>query len=173
VGVNALCLPRFEASEPGEERGAASQVGLGRPGGIEVNHVEILEKRLGMLHLPVREVRLAMKNPRLVMPVTRRPASSTTRWAKSPSRPKPVRHPDAAGRRGFPSGLRPLPQFVDAVVWIKRSATMTHKETGRLEARLADAIVKAADEVLGGQHRDQFIVDVYRAGAGTSHNMNV
>ncbi len=49
---------------------------------------------------------------------------------------------------------------------------MTHKETGRLEARLADAIVKAADEVLGGQHRDQFIVDVYQAGAGTSHNMN-
>jgi aspartate ammonia-lyase len=74
----------------------------------------------------------------------------------------------------FPiSGLRPLPQFVDAVVWIKRSAAMTHRETGRLEARLADAIVQAADEVLGGQHRDQFIVDVYQAGAGTSHNMNV
>src|SRR5512147_2662624 len=74
----------------------------------------------------------------------------------------------------FPiSGLRPLPQFVDAVVWIKRSAALTHKETGRLEARLADAIVQAADEVLGGQHRDQFIGDVYQAGAGTSHNMNV
>ena len=74
----------------------------------------------------------------------------------------------------FPiSGLRPLPRFVDAVVWIKRSAAMTHRETGRLEARLADAIVQAADEVLGGQHRDQFIVDVYQAGAGTSHNMNV
>src|SRR4029450_12498611 len=74
----------------------------------------------------------------------------------------------------FPiSGLRPLPVFVDAVVWIKRSAALTHKQTGRLEARLADAIVKAADEILGGQHRDQFIVDVYQAGAGTSHNMNV
>ncbi|HEX3276299.1 MAG TPA: aspartate ammonia-lyase [Gemmatimonadales bacterium] len=74
----------------------------------------------------------------------------------------------------FPiSGLRPLPAFVDAVVWIKRSAALTHKETGRLEAPLADAIVRAADEVLGGQHRDQFIVDVYQAGAGTSHNMNV
>jgi aspartate ammonia-lyase len=74
----------------------------------------------------------------------------------------------------FPiSGLRPLPLFVDAVVWIKRSAALTHKETGRLEAKLADAIVKAADEVLSGQHRDQFIVDVYQAGAGTSHNMNV
>ena len=73
----------------------------------------------------------------------------------------------------FPiSGLRPLPIFVDAVVWIKRSAALVHKQTGRLEARLADAIVQAADEVLAGRHRDQFVVDVYQAGAGTSHNMN-
>ncbi|MFI5209559.1 MAG: aspartate ammonia-lyase [Gemmatimonadales bacterium] len=73
----------------------------------------------------------------------------------------------------FPiSGLRPLPAFVDAVIWIKRSAALTHRETGRLEPKLADAIVRAADEVLAGQHRDQFVVDVYQAGAGTSHNMN-
>lgn len=73
----------------------------------------------------------------------------------------------------FPiSGLRPLPPFVDAVVWIKRSAAVVHKRTGRLEARLADAIVQAADEILAGQHRDQFVVDPYQAGAGTSHNMN-
>jgi len=73
----------------------------------------------------------------------------------------------------FPiSGLRPLPAFVDAVVWIKRSAALVHKQTGRLEPRLADAIVQAADEILAGQHREQFIVDVYQAGAGTSHNMN-
>jgi aspartate ammonia-lyase len=73
----------------------------------------------------------------------------------------------------FPiSGLRPLPAFVDAVVWIKRSAALVHKQTRRLEPRLADAIVQAADEILAGQHRDQFIVDVYQAGAGTSHNMN-
>ena len=76
-------------------------------------------------------------------------------------------------RRNFPiSGLRPLPAFVDAVIWIKKAAALTHKETGRLEAKLADAIVRAADEVLGGQHRDQFVVDVFQAGAGTSHNMN-
>jgi aspartate ammonia-lyase len=73
----------------------------------------------------------------------------------------------------FPiSGLRPLPAFVDAIVWIKRSAALVHKRTGRLEGRLADAIVQAADEVLAGKHPDQFIVDVYQAGAGTSHNMN-
>jgi aspartate ammonia-lyase len=76
--------------------------------------------------------------------------------------------------QNFPiSGLRPLPAFVDATVRIKRAAALTHKETGRLAAKLADAIVKAADEVLAGKHRDQFVVDVYQAGAGTSHNMNV
>ena len=76
--------------------------------------------------------------------------------------------------QNFPiSGMRPLPAFVDAVVRIKRAAALTHKETGRLDARLADAIIAAADEVLGGKWRDQFVVDVYQAGAGTSHNMNI
>jgi len=102
-----------------------------------------------------------------------------TRIERDPLGEKPV--PAAAlygiqtlrAAENFPiSGLRPLPAFVDAVVWIKRSAALVHKQTGRLEARLADAIVQAADEVLSGQHRDQFIVDVYQAGAGTSHNMN-
>src|SRR5204863_2924406 len=37
---------------------------------------------------------------------------------------------------------------------------------------IGDAIVSAADEILAGQLRDQFVVDVYQAGAGTSHNMN-
>ncbi len=77
-------------------------------------------------------------------------------------------------RQNFPiSGLRPLPSFVDAMIWIKRAAAVTHRETGRLESRLADAIVKAADEILAGQHREHFVVDPYQAGAGTSHNMNV
>jgi aspartate ammonia-lyase len=76
-------------------------------------------------------------------------------------------------RQNFPiSGLKPLPAFVDALVWIKRAAALTHQETGRLDAKLADAIIRAADEVLQGQHRDQFVVDPYQAGAGTSHNMN-
>ena len=76
-------------------------------------------------------------------------------------------------RRNFPiSHLRPLAPFVDAVVRIKKAAALTHKETGRLDSKLADAIARAADEVLGGQHRDQFVVDPYQAGAGTSHNMN-
>src|SRR5215211_1639455 len=75
--------------------------------------------------------------------------------------------------QNFPiSGLKPLEPFVLAQVWIKKAAAMTHKETGRLDPRLADAIIGAADEVLGGQHRENFVVDPYQAGAGTSHNMN-
>ena len=76
-------------------------------------------------------------------------------------------------RLNFPiSNLRPLAPFVDAVVRIKKAAALTHKETRRLDAKLADAIVRAADEILAGEHRDQFVVDPYQAGAGTSHNMN-
>jgi aspartate ammonia-lyase len=103
----------------------------------------------------------------------------TTRLEKDPLGERPVPADALYGIQtaraieNFPiSGLRPLPAFVDAVIWIKRSAALTHRETGRLEARLADAIVQAADEVLNGRHRDQFVVDVYQAGAGTSHNMN-
>jgi aspartate ammonia-lyase len=103
----------------------------------------------------------------------------STRIEKDPLGEKPVPADALYGIQtlraveNFPiSGLKPLPAFVDAVIWIKRSAALTHKETGRLDAKLADAIVQAADEILGGKHRDQFVVDVYQAGAGTSHNMN-
>ena len=76
-------------------------------------------------------------------------------------------------RQNFPiSNLRPLPAFVDACIWIKKAAALTHRETGRLDPKLADAISRAADEVLAGGYRDQFVVDPYQAGAGTSHNMN-
>ena len=111
---------------------------------------------------------------------TKSPRSAGTRIERDPLGEKAVPSTALYGiqtlraAENFPiSGLRALPAFVDAVVWIKRSAALVHKRTGRLEARLADAIVRAADEVLGGEHRDQFIVDVYQAGAGTSHNMNV
>jgi aspartate ammonia-lyase len=74
----------------------------------------------------------------------------------------------------FPiSGLRARPSFITAIVQIKRAAALTHRETGRLEHRLADAIIAAADEVLSGKHREHFVIDVFQAGAGTSLNMNV
>ena len=74
----------------------------------------------------------------------------------------------------FPiSGQRPHPAFVRATVLIKKAAALANKDCGVLDARLADAIVRAADEVLDGKLADQFVVDVYQAGAGTSHHMNV
>jgi aspartate ammonia-lyase len=70
------------------------------------------------------------------------------------------------------SGLKPKPSYVEATIHIKRAAAIVNRELGLLEGRIADAIVQAADEVLQGQHRSWFVVDVYQAGAGTSHNMN-
>ena len=73
----------------------------------------------------------------------------------------------------FPiSGLRPLPAFIDATVHVKRAAAIVNARLGQLKQDVADMIVKAADEVLSGKLRDQFVVDVFQAGAGTSHNMN-
>jgi aspartate ammonia-lyase len=74
----------------------------------------------------------------------------------------------------FPiSGLRPKPAYVEATVHIKRAAAVVNKQLGLLEEKKADAIIHAADEVLSGKLREWFVVDVYQAGAGTSHNMNV
>src|SRR5690242_13787504 len=73
----------------------------------------------------------------------------------------------------FPiSGLRAHPDLVTATGLIKKAAALTNASLGRLDERIAQAIVAAADDVLTGSLRDQFVVDVYQAGAGTSHNMN-
>lgn len=74
----------------------------------------------------------------------------------------------------FPiSGLRPKPSYVEATVHIKRAAAIVNKSLGLLDEKKADAIVRAADEIIAGKLREWFVVDVYQAGAGTSHNMNV
>jgi aspartate ammonia-lyase len=73
----------------------------------------------------------------------------------------------------FPiSGLRPKSSYVEATVHIKRAAAVVNKTLELLDAKKADAIVQAADEILSGKLREWFVVDVYQAGAGTSHNMN-
>jgi len=73
----------------------------------------------------------------------------------------------------FPiSGLRASADLVTATVLIKKAAARANLELGRLDGRVAEAIIKAADEIVGGALRDQFVVDVYQAGAGTSHHMN-
>jgi len=75
--------------------------------------------------------------------------------------------------QNFPiSGLRAAPDLVTATILIKKAAAQANASLGRLDRAVADAIVAAADEILGGALRDQFVVDVYQAGAGTSHNMN-
>ena len=73
----------------------------------------------------------------------------------------------------FPiSGMTAPPELVIATVRIKKAAAQANRDLGRLDTLVANAIVRAADEILGGELRDQFVVDVYQAGAGTSHNMN-
>jgi len=73
----------------------------------------------------------------------------------------------------FPiSGLHAPPELVTATVAIKKAAAQANASLGRLDREIAAAIVAAADEILAGRLRDQFVVDVYQAGAGTSHNMN-
>lgn len=74
----------------------------------------------------------------------------------------------------FPiSGLKPLPTYVDACVLIKKATAIANRELGCIPEEISQAIVQAADQVLAGKFRDQFVVDVYQAGAGTSHHMNV
>ena len=73
----------------------------------------------------------------------------------------------------FPiSGITAPADLVTATVLIKQAAARANGELGRLERRVADAIVAAADDILNGRYPNQFVVDVYQAGAGTSHNMN-
>lgn len=80
----------------------------------------------------------------------------------------------ARALENFPiSGLKPLPEYVEACVLIKKAAAEVNGELGCIPVEVARAIVQAADEILQGSLRDQFVVDVYQAGAGTSHHMNV
>ncbi|MBI3910642.1 MAG: aspartate ammonia-lyase [Armatimonadetes bacterium] len=73
----------------------------------------------------------------------------------------------------FPiSNLRAHPLFIRATAQIKKAAACANAEIGRLAPDRAAAIVQAADEVIAGKWNDQFVVDVFQAGAGTSHNMN-
>jgi aspartate ammonia-lyase len=71
------------------------------------------------------------------------------------------------------SGIRPHPEFIRATVLVKKAAAQANMSLGFLDKRVGKAIMRAADEVLRGKLIDQFVVDVYQAGAGTSHNMNV
>ncbi|HZM62812.1 MAG TPA: aspartate ammonia-lyase [Vicinamibacterales bacterium] len=73
----------------------------------------------------------------------------------------------------FPiSGLRAPADLITATIIVKKAAAQANMSLGRLDTRLGGAITRAADEILAGGLREHFVVDVYQAGAGTSHNMN-
>jgi fumarate hydratase class II len=73
----------------------------------------------------------------------------------------------------FPiSGLRPWRAFIWSIATIKRAAAEVNRDLGLLDAERTSAIVQAAQEVIDGRWDDQFVVDPFQAGAGTSHNMN-
>jgi aspartate ammonia-lyase len=74
----------------------------------------------------------------------------------------------------FPvSGLKAHPLFIKAYAMVKKGCALANIELSKLDPIIGNAIVSASDEILNGELIDQFIVDVFQAGAGTSFNMNV
>lgn len=74
----------------------------------------------------------------------------------------------------FPISGDPLdPAQIVALARIKKAAALANKALGTLDGRIADAIARAADQIIDGGHGDQFPIDVYQTGSGTSSNMNM
>lgn len=80
------------------------------------------------------------------------------------------------GCENFPiSGVTPpqaYPQAIRAYGWIKKAAARANAELGLIPQAFGEAIMQAADEMIAGRYDDQFIVDVYQGGTGTSNHMN-
>lgn len=70
------------------------------------------------------------------------------------------------------TGLNMHPEIINSLAYIKKAAAITNCEVGILDKKIADAIVKACDEILDGKMHKDFIVDPIQGGAGTSINMN-
>ena len=70
------------------------------------------------------------------------------------------------------TGLTMHPEIINSLAYIKKAAAITNCEVGMLDKKIANAIVKACDEILEGKFRKDFIVDPIQGGAGTSLNMN-
>ncbi|MCW8334050.1 class II fumarate hydratase [Vibrio paucivorans] len=71
----------------------------------------------------------------------------------------------------FSSHTMPV-SFIQALAYIKQTAAQTNAQLGLIEGDIANAIEQAADEIIEGHHLDQFPVDVFQTGSGTSSNMN-
>jgi fumarate hydratase class II len=74
----------------------------------------------------------------------------------------------------FPiSGLTLPPAFIKTIALIKKTAAKVNIDLGELEPVIGHAIIQAAQQIMDGQHQQQFPVDVFQTGSGTSTNMNV
>ena len=71
------------------------------------------------------------------------------------------------------SGERQPREIIHALAQVKRASAVVNQRLGLLEARKAEAIVAAADEVLAGRHADEFPLVVWQTGSGTQTNMNL
>jgi aspartate ammonia-lyase len=71
------------------------------------------------------------------------------------------------------SGLRAKPEFIKSLAIIKKAAALANMKLCMLDEKTGKAIVSAADEVIEGKYSDQFILDIFQAGAGTPFNMNM
>lgn len=70
------------------------------------------------------------------------------------------------------SGLKPHQTYIRATAVVKRAAAEVNTQLGLLEPQIGQAIARAAERIQQGKYAEQFVVDPYQAGAGTSHNMN-
>ena len=74
----------------------------------------------------------------------------------------------------FPISDTTLPsEIIYAIAIIKRSAAIVNHSLGKIDLEIKDAIVSASDEILNKKFDDNFIIDIYQTGSGTSTNMNV
>lgn len=71
------------------------------------------------------------------------------------------------------SSLQLPNEFIRAIAHIKKAAAQTNLQLGLLEADIAKAILNASDAIIAGKHANQFPIDVFQTGSGTSTNMNV
>ncbi len=70
------------------------------------------------------------------------------------------------------TGTKVHPEMIKAIAEIKKAAAIANKNVGIIDAKIADAMVQACEEILAGNLLDHFIVDSIQGGAGTSLNMN-
>ena len=79
---------------------------------------------------------------------------------------------DAMGHFGRLTTVEDLPSKKTLIAYVKKAAAQANAEVKWIPPEVADAIVKACDEILAGKLHDQFVIDMMQGGAGTSTNMN-